>query len=79
MPLGNVALGDVEKALPERELVSFMDFLAARGVEEAPRAGFWRDLERAAEALCQAERASTYHVRFLATLANEPGERERSA
>jgi hypothetical protein len=51
-----------------------MDLLAACGVQERPRGGFWRDMERAAETLGQMERATTYRAHFLFTLGSPPDE-----
>lgn len=78
LPLGipdnHVALAEVEKKVPEEVLVQCMDLLAACGVQECPRGGFWRDMERAAETLGHMERASTYRARFLFTLGSPPDE-----
>jgi hypothetical protein len=68
IPDSHVALAEVEQRLSEEALVSCMDLLAACGVQERPRGGFWRDMERAAEALGHMERATAYRARFLFTL-----------
>lgn len=67
MPDNHVALAEVEKKIPEEVLISCMDLLAACGVQECPRGGFWRDMERAAETLGHVERALAYRARFLFT------------
>lgn len=74
LPLGipdnHVALAEVQQRLPEEVLLSCMDLLASRGLQECPRAGFWRDMERAAETLGRLEQAAAYRARFLLTLGN---------
>lgn len=68
IPDSHAALAEVEKKIPEEVLISCMDLLAACGVQECPRGGFWRDMERAAETLGYVDRTSAYRARFLFTL-----------
>lgn len=73
IPDNHVALAEVEKKVPEEVLLTCMDLLAACGVQECPRGGFWRDMELAAETLGQMERATKYRAHFLFTLGSPPG------
>ncbi len=74
IPDDQVALAEVEKKIPKEVLVSCMDLLAACGVQECPRGGFWRDMERAAETLGHTERALAYRARFLFALSSPSDE-----
>ena len=67
VPYDTVDLSDIEQVLSEEKLIACMDLLATRGLDESPRGGFWRNMERAARALDQKEKASTYRVHFLTT------------
>ena len=67
VPHDTVDLSEIEQILSEEKLIACMDLLATCGLSESPRGGFWRNMERAAKALNQAERASIYRAHFLAT------------
>ena len=51
VPLKPIALGSVEAELADGSLVALFEKLVEAGLKELPRGGFWRDLERAAEAM----------------------------
>ena len=72
VPAATVALGEVESVLTESLLISCMDALVVADGCEAARGGFWRDLQRAAEALGLVDQATSFHARFLETLDHGP-------
>ena len=48
IPQHMVDLQEIEGVLPEELLIAFMDKLAGCGLQESPRGGFWRNMEKAA-------------------------------
>lgn len=65
LPSEAVPLGKVLDVLSEISLREWMVELSARGAVESPKAGFWRDLERAAESLALHEQQATFRAAFL--------------
>jgi hypothetical protein len=62
------AIAEYEDMLSRNELELALDALAAAGDLAAPRGGFWRDLERAAENMHLHARASHLRRKFQETL-----------
>jgi hypothetical protein len=71
VPATHVPFAEVESALNKSSLIDCIDALAHAGSLENPRAGFWRDLERATEALGLPGRSATYCLRFLVAVGNK--------
>jgi hypothetical protein len=65
----HVTLAQTLELLSEPVLLAWMTELAEAGVVAKPKAAFWRDLERAAEAVGLRERAAEYRAQFLSTVA----------
>ena len=65
MPSNAVPLGKVLDVLSEISLQEWMAQLSASGSGQSPKAGFWRDLERAAESLALHEQQATFRSAFL--------------
>lgn len=65
------AIAEYEDMLMHNELELALDALAAAGDLAAPRGGFWRDLERAAENMHLYARASHFRRRLQESLKKE--------
>jgi hypothetical protein len=65
---GHVPLADIESALSEADMSLWIDLLVEAAAKHQVRAGFWRDLERAATVLGLSERKSLFHQRFQEAL-----------
>lgn len=70
-----VTLAQALELLSEQALLAWMIELAVVGAAGRPKAAFWRDLERAAEAVGLQERAAEYRAQFLGAVADKDGRR----
>lgn len=68
-----VTLAQTLELLSEPVLLAWMTELAEAGLIAWPKAAFWRDLERAAEAVGSQDRAAEYRAQFLGAVADKDG------
>ncbi|WP_269533275.1 hypothetical protein [Chitinimonas sp. BJYL2] len=67
------ALAQYENFIQHNEFGLALDTLAEVGSEYPCRGSFWRDLERAAEAMQLTERATEFRQNFISTLRGNGG------